>query len=254
LRPACACGEKGGSVRAVRHEHTGQLSPGDATAHTNLGNALQDKGQRDEAMKEYRQAIALDPKLAQAHGALGQALLAQGQFAEARAATSRCLDLLPEKHSLRKFVTQQLQGCERWLALEEKLPAILQGEAKPADTAEQFALAQLCRQYKKLHAASARFYLRLQALDGLRADLTAWTKVLDKASPQDRLVVHRTLQRWQKDPALAGMREEAALAKLPETERTAYRQLWADVGALRTRTEPKAKPVLAPKKPGPREP
>jgi hypothetical protein len=36
------------------------------------------------------------------------------------------------------------------------LPALLQGEAQPADAAERLAVAQVC-QYKRLYAASTRF-------------------------------------------------------------------------------------------------
>jgi hypothetical protein len=41
--------------------------------------------------------------------------------------------------------------------LDQRLPVLLKGEAKPAGTGEQIELAQLCR-YKQLHAAEARFY------------------------------------------------------------------------------------------------
>jgi hypothetical protein len=34
---------------------------------------------------------------------------------------------------------------------------------------------------------------------------------------------------WKRDPDLAGVRGEAALAKLPEAERQGWRTLWADV-------------------------
>jgi tetratricopeptide (TPR) repeat protein len=252
-----------------------KLDPKYANAHNNLGNALYDKGQVDEAIQAFRQAIKLDPKHALAHGALGQALLKQARFVEAHAAMRRCLELLPHNHSLRKPFSKLLRQYERFPALDEKLPAFLQGDATPADAAERLALAQLCR-HKKLYAASARFYteafadqprpaqdpeewyrygaacaaalaaagqgkdaaklsdkeracLRRQALDWLHADLAAWTTVLEKAPPQDRLRVQRALQHWQKDLDLAGLRDKEALAKLPEAERTAWRELWADV-------------------------
>jgi hypothetical protein len=89
---------------------------------------------------------------------LGHALLQGGQFAEAKAAIHRFLDLLPPAHPQRQFGAQRLQLCERWLALEKKLPALIKDEVKPADTDERIALAQLCQQYKRLYAASARFY------------------------------------------------------------------------------------------------
>jgi tetratricopeptide (TPR) repeat protein len=132
--------------------------PGTSAVHNNLGYALHAQGRLDDAIQEYQKAITLDPKRARAHGALGLALLKQGRFAEANAATRRGLDLLPPNDPLRRPVTQQLRKCERWLELGEKLPAIPQGEAKPADTAERLALAQSCQQHKRFYAASARFY------------------------------------------------------------------------------------------------
>jgi hypothetical protein len=40
------------------------------------------------------------------------------------------------------------------------------------------------------------------------------------------------LQHWQRDPDLAGLRDEAALAKLPPAEREASRKLWAEADSL----------------------
>jgi serine/threonine-protein kinase len=56
------------------------------------------------------------------------------------------------------LISRLLKQCERLLALDKKLPAILKGDAKPADAGERLALAFLCQQYKQLYAASARFY------------------------------------------------------------------------------------------------
>jgi tetratricopeptide (TPR) repeat protein len=55
------------------------FDPKNVPAHTNLGNVLADKGRLEEAVAEYRQAMAIDPKLAEPHGAMGQALLRQGR-------------------------------------------------------------------------------------------------------------------------------------------------------------------------------
>jgi tetratricopeptide (TPR) repeat protein len=135
-----------------------RLAPTDAKPHTNLGVALRAKGQVDEAVAAHRQATRLDPNNAKAHGALGQALLEQGNFAEAQAATRRCLDLLPANHPLRKVGLVQLRQCERCLALERRLPALLRGESRPAGAADRLALAEFCLRYKRIYAAAARFY------------------------------------------------------------------------------------------------
>jgi superkiller protein 3 len=257
--------------------HT-NLGPRLAKAHTNLGAALAAKGRLDEAIAALQKATAIDPKYAQAHGALGRALLQRGRFAAARDATRRALDLLPEHPPLRAQVTQQLQACERLLALDEKLSAILKGDAQPADTTERLLLAELCGQYKQRYVAAARFYadafaadpklvgdlqrqhrynaacsaalaavgknadtltaphslaLRRQALTWLRADLFTWTR-LAAAGQVGRSRLARILTHWQKDADLAGLRDPAALAKLPVEERQACEKLWADVALLKS--------------------
>jgi Flp pilus assembly protein TadD len=145
------------------------LDPRLAPAHFNLGNALGAKGRVDEAIAEYHKAIDLDPKYAKPHGALGHALLQQGRFAEARAATRRALNLLLERDPLRALVVLQLRACERLLALDEKLPALLKGDTQPADNQERLLLAYLCR-FKKRHAAAARFFSDAFAAEPKLAD------------------------------------------------------------------------------------
>jgi hypothetical protein len=151
--------DKGEVDEAIQHYRQAiRLDPKFAGAHNNLGAALKAQGRVGEAIQHYRTAILLDPKSAHAHGALGQALLYQGRFAQAGEATRRCLDLLPAGHPLRTLATNQLRQCQLHLDLEERLPAILLGKAQPAGAAERLGLAQLCQQYKHLYAASARFY------------------------------------------------------------------------------------------------
>jgi hypothetical protein len=74
--------------------------------------------------------------------------------------------------------------------------------------------------------------LRQQALDWLTAELGAWAKLLATAKNEQRGGIVNTLEHWQRDIDLAGIRDDAELAKLPETERAAFRKLWADVDAL----------------------
>jgi serine/threonine-protein kinase len=77
---------------------------------------------------------------------------------------------------------------------------------------------------------------RRQALDWLRADLRFWQKK-GAGDPDDRASAREALGRWQTDPALAGARDAAALERLPEAEREAWRALWADVATLRDRAD-----------------
>jgi eukaryotic-like serine/threonine-protein kinase len=76
---------------------------------------------------------------------------------------------------------------------------------------------------------------RSQARAWLRAGLDAWAKFLDNGKRQARAAVERTLQLWQADPDLDGVRARASLANLPDGEREAWERLWADVEALRKR-------------------
>jgi serine/threonine-protein kinase len=79
----------------------------------------------------------------------------------------------------------------------------------------------------------SRARLRQQALVWLRADLASLSRLFDRGPKAVRRAVCQVLRQWQRDPAFTGLREATALAKLPGTEREAWRRFWADVKALR---------------------
>ncbi|MDB5349366.1 MAG: serine/threonine protein kinase [Planctomycetota bacterium] len=84
--------------------------------------------------------------------------------------------------------------------------------------------------------------LRLSALDWLRADLAAWGSLLKSPSPPERAEIARTLAHRKSDPDLGGIRDEAALAALPASERATLQTLWREVEDLRkTASEPARK-------------
>jgi serine/threonine protein kinase/Flp pilus assembly protein TadD len=247
-----------------------ELDPKSGRAHYHLGAALQAKGRADEAVAEFRTTVQVDPTGALGHDALAAALLRQGRFAEARAAARRALDRFPADEPLRPSMRQTLEQAERMLALEARLPALLEGKARPADAAELLEQARLFRDHGRPHAA-ARLYaaafaarpaladdlgsrnrydaacvaaraadspagdgarlgepdrvaLRRQALDWLRADLT-----LRAGRRPGSQSAGEALKTWQTDDALSGVRDEAALEKLPADERERWRRLWADL-------------------------
>src|SRR5262249_8740406 len=78
-------------------------------------------------------------------------------------------------------------------------------------------------------AAGAR--LRGQALDWLRADLTARDKLLTD-NPADAATIQGALQRWLDDPDLSGVRDPKELAELPGEEQERWQKLWGDVRDL----------------------
>jgi serine/threonine protein kinase/tetratricopeptide (TPR) repeat protein len=212
---------KGRLDEAIDHyQQALQIDPKLAQAHYNLGTALQAKGRLDEAIAHYQHALRLDPKLAQAHINLSQALLQSGRFQEARAVTQHWLDLLPDDDPQRASAFQRLKHCERLLALEARLPGLLEGKEQPTDAAEQRDLAALCQHCKRLYAAAARFYA---------AAFTAQPKLADDLQTQDRYNAARAA-------ALAAAGDGADAAKLGDGERARLRRqalewLTADLAA-----------------------
>jgi serine/threonine protein kinase/Flp pilus assembly protein TadD len=77
-----------------------------------------------------------------------------------------------------------------------------------------------------------RLHWRRQALTWLRADLGLCTKQLKGADVSFRATVRQRLERWQREPDLAGLREAAALARLSPSEQEAWATLWTDVERL----------------------
>jgi eukaryotic-like serine/threonine-protein kinase len=132
-----------------------EILPNNAKTHYNLGIALKDQGQFGQAAESYRKAIELKPDYAEAFCNLGLVLGTMGRFREA-------LEYLERGHALGSSQPGWNSPSQDWIRqvrqfreLDEKLPAILKGEARPTDAAERLDLATICC-FKGLHAASAR--------------------------------------------------------------------------------------------------
>jgi tetratricopeptide (TPR) repeat protein len=106
---------------------------------------------------QLQAAVALDPSFAAAQHNLGSALASTGRFVEAHAALSRALDLYPSADPRRSVGAQKLQDCERFIELERRLPAVLRGDDRVAESADLLLFAELCH-WKKRFATAVRFY------------------------------------------------------------------------------------------------
>ena len=76
--------------------HTLACTSQNPLAHSNLGLALADRGQFDEAITHYRKALEIDPNYVLAHYSFGPALASRGQFDEAIAHYRKALEIEPD--------------------------------------------------------------------------------------------------------------------------------------------------------------
>jgi serine/threonine-protein kinase len=273
-----------------------QHKPGLARAHYALGVALGEKGEPDGAIAAFREAIRLEPGYADAHCNLGLALKRTGRFAEALTAFRDLHALRPKGARNWPYPSERyIKECERLIALNARLPALLRGADAPANARECLEVAYLCM-HKQLRGAAVRFFSdafkaspalaadlragdrfgaaraaalagsgqgrdadqfddtmragwRRQALEWLRADLEAWGRVLDREPGNASLAATVLRDHWLRSADLAGVRGRVALARLPEAERRAWQELWADVadtlararGETPTKKKPNAK-------------
>jgi hypothetical protein len=82
----------------------------------------------------------------------------QGCFAEALEELRRGHELGKQSPGWRFPSADWVRGCERLVALDRCLPAVLRGEGEPESAAECLELAHLCQQYKGLMVAATRLY------------------------------------------------------------------------------------------------
>jgi Flp pilus assembly protein TadD len=69
-----------------------ELNPGDAKTHNNLGRALAEQGELDEAIAHWQKALEVNPNYVEAHNNLGVAFIRRGKFDEAIAHFQKVLE------------------------------------------------------------------------------------------------------------------------------------------------------------------
>jgi Flp pilus assembly protein TadD len=92
-----ALGKKGQMDEAIRQfQEAIRLKPGYPDAYNDIGIALSKKGQWDEAIRQFQEAIRLKPDYAEAHNGLGIALGRKGQLGEAIRQFQEAIRLKPD--------------------------------------------------------------------------------------------------------------------------------------------------------------
>jgi tetratricopeptide (TPR) repeat protein len=237
-------------------------------AHCNLGHALVGKGEFREAVKELRLGHQLGSRDPRWPYPSAQWL----RNAERLAATDARLPALLKGEAQPVGAAERL-GLAELCVLYKHLDAAAArwyGEAFAAQPALADDLSAGHRYNAACAAAlaaagqgqdvagldeKARRRLRRQALDWLKDDVQAWHRLLDKEPDKARPVVAQQLEHWLEDTDFNGVRGAEALARLPEAEGQAWRQLWADVAdtlaRAREKNRPEGKkppPAVAPRK------
>jgi tetratricopeptide (TPR) repeat protein len=111
--------------------------PTSARAHVNYATELQEAGRADEAVKEFSEAIRLNPRSVKAHVNLGSLLMAKGELNEAQRHFEHGLRIEPknaEYHSGYAYLLDQLgrkdqaaSECETAIRLAPKSPQAYYG-------------------------------------------------------------------------------------------------------------------------------
>ncbi len=92
-----------------------------AEAHNNLGVLYQNKGLSDEAVREFRRSVSIDPKYVKGHNNLGVALLRTGQVDAAASEFRWLLDTDPKNVDALVNLSLALKAGNRTIEAKETL-------------------------------------------------------------------------------------------------------------------------------------
>lgn len=219
------------------------LTKGGETAyvHNNLGIVLQERGQHEKAVVEFRAAARLDPAYAAPRILLGSSLLALGRVAEARAAAERAVKLAPREPLARLQLAKVLERASDWAGAVEQYRTLR--ELKPDEPEYVYALGNAylrlaewslkelgtldCGQ-ARLHQAMGHNY-RVRGRPDLALQAFERAVQADPTLPEVHLAmaqVHMEQKRW----AEARQEVERELAIVPES--AGARALLARISAL----------------------
>lgn len=222
---------------------TVHIAPDSAEAHCQLGRALSATGAFQEGLEELRLGHELGMKRTAWPYPSAQWVAEDEQFLKLDATLP---DVLAGKVELSNPIEKVSYGelcCRKRLFV----PAATFYADALADPAMDDHMIQQYRYQAACAAAMAgsssgndgvdldgaeQTRWRRQALQWLQADLEDYDKQLETGPPEVRSAIVRTLQQWQAQPDLAGLREADSISKLPEDEQQLLRTFWADCDRL----------------------
>jgi tetratricopeptide (TPR) repeat protein len=136
------------------------LLPGDAEAHTNLGNALQSLRRFDDAASSYRRALEIQPHYPEACNNLGSALRGLGRLDEAVASFRRALEMKADFAEASNNLGNALRGLRR---LDEAVASYHRAlEIKPRYPEACNNLGNALFDQKRFEAAAASYRRALE--------------------------------------------------------------------------------------------
>jgi tetratricopeptide (TPR) repeat protein len=221
------------------------LDPKGVQFQGTLGHALMEQGRYDEAEASMRRALEVLP------AGPGRTLLSiQLERCQRLQTLEQNLPAALEGPSGRWGPGERLEAAElcrqprvrRYAAAARLYAAALAAEPPRPDGRrlpfryEAACAAVLAGLGEGVDAANLdekeKATLRDQGLQWLRTEITSLTGELRSGRYAERVAAQRALRRWQQSADLAGVRDPAALAKLPAAERAAWQELWESVRQL----------------------
>jgi tetratricopeptide (TPR) repeat protein len=233
-----------------------------------LGITLFLLDRREEGLAEARRAVELEPEIGSFRSDYAGLLRKEGRFAEGLEQAKEALRLAEgtPREERARFVLRQLETC---VSSGDRLQAVVTGKAKPKDVEERVFAAHYAHWTSRYASSAEQWALALKEKPGLqedrmtmydaacaaaragwgsgpeasrldaktlasfRARALAWMKItfaLERAAiakGDAGAIAH--LQWWKSDPDFRGLRDEAAIAALPEGERPDWWAIWSEV-------------------------
>jgi tetratricopeptide (TPR) repeat protein len=177
--------QKGNLDEAVKQfQEAIRLDPAAPFAYNGLGKAYALQGKLDEAMALFSRAIKLDPELTGAHHNLGNAYMIKGRLPEAIAELKTALRLKPDHIEVAKKLAEVLMRTGKAAEALPYCEAVV--KAEPQDAHAHFLLGSACLATKRLAPAAASFKEALRLAPNTPECLNALAWIY-ATSPQPQL-------------------------------------------------------------------